>query len=100
MLLTVATVEDLERRVVALETAQHTKASTLRWIAGTLVQIQATVDDHTLRFDKIDAQLDKGDARFDAVEASLDCVELAIKGLPADMPGIVGEALRDVLKKS
>ena len=59
MLLTVATVEDLERRVVALETAQHTKASTLRWIAGTLVQIQATVDDHTLRFDKIDFRFDK-----------------------------------------
>ena len=35
-----ATVEELERRVIALETAQTSNASTLRWVAGTLGQVQ------------------------------------------------------------
>ena len=42
-----ATIEDLERRVIALEKAQSENAGTLRWVTGTLGQIQAVQDHHT-----------------------------------------------------
>ena len=78
--------EELAERVTVLEKAQITNASTMKWMAGTLGQIQAAVDDHTVRLDGIDKRLDR--------------VEHEIKGLRADMPGIVAAALRDVLKPS
>ena len=106
------TVDDLDRRVKALETAQTTNSSTLRWVAGTLGQVQAGVDDntlqirevrtivdgHTARLDKIDGCLNKMDGRLNDHTSRLERVEHEIKGLRADMPGIVAGAMCDVLK--
>jgi len=76
-----ATLEELERRVLALEKRQHElqraqNESTvpLKRLAGTLAQVKALADDHTERLQRI---------------------EHDVKGLRADMPSIVADALRD-----
>jgi len=80
-----ATLEDLERRVVALEKAQNENTTSLRWIAGTLGQVQSAVEgvrsdlnDHTQRLDRI---------------------ENDIKGIRTDLPGIVAGAVGDALRR-
>jgi hypothetical protein len=40
-----ATLEELERRVMALERAQSENTTSLRWIAGTLGQVQSVVEE-------------------------------------------------------
>lgn len=81
------TVDELERRVVALEKAQTTNAQTMKWMVGTMAEIKAIVDDHTERLGRIDSRLDTIDGR-------LDRIEFDIKGLREDLPGIVRDALR------
>lgn len=71
------TLADLERRVATLEKAQSTNAETMKWIVGTLGQIQATVDGHTERLTRIEAD---------------------VKGIREDFPGIVREALREHMR--
>ena len=73
-LLMAATLEELERRVAAPELAQKDNILTLKWLAGTLAQVKALADDHTERLQRI---------------------EHDVKGLRADMPSIVADALRD-----
>ena len=102
-----ATVEDLERRVVALERANTTNVETLKWVAGTLGQVKAVQDDHTVRLDRIEVRLDRIETVQDDHTKRLDRVESEIRGLRSDfagyrteLPGIVADALREVLKKS
>ena len=99
------TVDDLDRRVKALETAQTTNSSTLRWVAGTLGQVQAGVDDNTLQIREVRTIVDghtmllnDHTALLKDHTSRLERVEHEIKGLRADMPGIVATAMRDVLK--
>jgi uncharacterized protein YoxC len=51
------------------------------------------------RFDKVDGRLDKVDGRLDKVDSRLDRVEKGVKDLRHDMPGIVGDAMREVLRE-
>jgi hypothetical protein len=75
---------DLERRVTALEAAQKETAETQTWMAATLGRIAAvqdtqgrTLEDHTQRLDRIEADL---------------------KGLRGDLPTMLAEAVREGLK--
>jgi len=70
--------EDLERRVAALEAAQNDTTQTLRWVVSKLGQMAAVQQEHTLRLDRIEADL---------------------KGLREDLPGIVGDAVRAALRE-
>ena len=96
--------EDLERRVVALEKAQNTNTETLEWMAGTLGRVKATIDTHTTRLDRIDVRLD----RIETTQADhsttlanhsnqLERIERTVNGLKDALPGIVANAMRDVL---
>jgi chromosome segregation ATPase len=80
-----ATIEDLERRVTALETAQNDTTQTLRWVVTRLGKMSAVQDEHTLRLDRIDSRLDR--------------VEADLKGLRADLPAMLTEAVREGLKR-
>ena len=51
------------------------------------------------RFDKVDGRLDKVDGRLDKVDGRLDRVEKGVRTLRDDMPGIVGSAMRGVLRE-
>ena len=79
------TLEDLEKRVIALESAQKTNKGTLEWISGTLGKIAATQDNHTARLDKLDNDV--------------QAVKDDIAGLRRDLPSIVAETMREVLKE-
>jgi len=82
-----ATIEELERRVIALEKAQNENTTTLKWMAGTLGEIKGVVDDHSEHLRRIESSLKDH-------TASLVRVEQDVKGLRRDMPGIVADALR------
>jgi hypothetical protein len=75
-------IEDLRRRVEALEKAQTTNTGTLKWISGTLGQVAGDVaglrEESAKRFDKVDAE---------------------IAGLRRDLPGIVADAVREGMKR-
>ncbi len=98
----VATLEELERRVIALEKAQNENTITLKWVAGTLAQVKSLGDDHTERLQRIEQTVNVHGERLQALEQTvndqtgrLDRIEHDVKGLRRDMPGIVADALRD-----
>src|SRR5262245_59854044 len=102
------TLEDLDRRVSALERAQGDTTESLRWVVAKLGRIQAVQDEHTLRLerletkvDKMDTRLDKMEARLGGVESRLDgmevrlgSVEHKLDGLIEALPGLIAEAVR------
>jgi hypothetical protein len=75
------TLEDLERRVKALERAHGDTTETLRWTVAKLGQMSAVQDQHTLRLDRIEGKLDR-------IEHKLD-------GLLDALPEIIARAVRD-----
>ncbi len=112
-------VQDLERRVSALEAAQNDTTKTLRWVVAKLGGIASQQDEHTLqleridsrlggidkrldgvdsRLDGIDKRLDGMDKRLDSVDSRLGRVEAGLDGLRRDLPSIVADAMREVLK--
>ncbi len=98
----VATVEELERRVLALEKGQHEhqraqneNTAILRWLAGTLAQVEALSNDHTERLQRIERRLSAVETTGNEQTERLDRIEHDVKGLRRDMPGIVADALKD-----
>ena len=79
------TMEDLERRVSALETAQRETAKTQTWMASTLGRIASVQDQHTVAIAELQA---------DVREVKTD-----IKGLRDDLPSIIAETMREVLRE-
>jgi predicted nucleic acid-binding Zn-ribbon protein len=51
------------------------------------------------RFEQVDGRINKVDGRLDRVEGRLDHIEKGIKDLRHDMPGIVGDTMREVLSE-
>ncbi len=82
---------ELERRVTALEAAQNDTTQTLRWVVSKLGKMSAVQDEHTLRLERVESRLEK-------VETRLGRVENEIISLRSDMPAIVAQAMREVLK--
>ena len=66
----------LSRRVAALEASDATTGRSIEFIAKTLVQMKEVQDEHSKNFRRLDADL---------------------KGLRADMPSIVADAMREVM---
>jgi septal ring factor EnvC (AmiA/AmiB activator) len=77
----VPTLEDLDRRVTALEAAQGDTTQTLRWVVAKLGRIQAVQDEHTLRLERVEIRLERVETRLDSVEAKLDALPRAIAEL-------------------
>ena len=92
------TFDDLERRATVLERAQSANATTLRWVTGTLGQIQAVQDEHTQRLDRIESRFDGIESKVDKLEAKVDRLEAKVNGLLETLPSIVGEAVRIAVK--
>lgn len=99
-------IAELERRVSALEASQYDAAQTLRWVVAKLGGIAAMQDEHTLQLERIDSRLgtlesksDKMNVRFDNVEGRLDRIEADVKGLRADLPTMIAETMREVLRE-
>ena len=86
------TIEELERRVQALETAQKQTAETQEWMAATLGRIAAVQDGHI-------KTLKDHTQRLDRIEIDVREVKTDIKSLRNDLPGIIAETMREVLRE-
>ena len=47
----------------------------------------------------VKSRLDRHDQRFDGLDRKIDSVERKVDGLTKDLPKIVGEVMRDVLRE-
>ncbi len=97
-----ATLEELERRVSALELGQHElqraqneNRVSLKWLAGTLAQVEALAYDHRERLKAIEGRLGAIEITGNEQTERLGRIEHDVKGLRRDMPGIVADVLRD-----
>jgi hypothetical protein len=79
------TIEELEQRVSALETAQKETAKTQTWMASTLGRIASVQDQHTVAIAELQA---------DVREVKAD-----LKGLRNDLPAIIADTMREVLRE-
>jgi hypothetical protein len=76
---------ELDRRVTALETAQNETTQTLRWTVAKIGRIAAVQDEHTLRLERIETRLDGLQNEFSAFRR--------------DLPVIIADVMRGVLKE-
>jgi predicted nucleic acid-binding Zn-ribbon protein len=88
------TLEDLDRRVTALERAQGETVDSLRWAVAKLGRIQAVQDEHTLRLERLETKVDEHTLRLDRLETKVDRMERKLDGLIEALPNIVAEAVR------
>jgi outer membrane murein-binding lipoprotein Lpp len=105
---------ELTSRVTRLERASVNNTETIGWLAGTLGGMKAVQDDHTQRLDRIetDVQVLKSDVAILKSDVSTLKSDVAIlksdvgslkadlRGLIINMPSIVADAMRDVMRKS
>ena len=106
MAVTDADIQELRLRVSQLEKASVENTETITWVAGLLGTVKAVQDDHTRRLDRmetkvdrVEVRLDRVEVRLDRVEVRLDRVEKSVKDFREAMPGIVADAMREVLKE-
>src|SRR5262245_25034337 len=83
-----AEIRDLKRRVSELEGSFGFLTQQIKGVHKDLLTFQARTEQ---RFEKVDGRLDKVDGRLDRVEKE-------VRGLRADLPGIVGGAMREVMR--
>jgi predicted nuclease with TOPRIM domain len=62
-------------------------------------KVDARLDRVDERFDKVDERFDKVDERFDEVGGRLARVEVGLKALRDELPGVVGDAMRAVMRE-
>jgi chromosome segregation ATPase len=98
------TLEDLDRRVSALERAQGDTTETLRWVVAKLGRIQAVQDEHTLRLErvegrleKVEGRLEKVEGRLEKVETRLDSVEQKLDALPRAIAEMIDASEKRIL---
>jgi tetrahydromethanopterin S-methyltransferase subunit G len=84
-----AEIRDLKRRVSEIEGSFGFLTQQIKSVHKDLLTFQARTEQ---RFDKVDGRLDKVDGRLDRVEKE-------VRSLRADMPGIVGSAMREVQRE-
>jgi tetrahydromethanopterin S-methyltransferase subunit G len=56
-------------------------------------------DQTNQRFDKIDGRFDKVEGRLDRVEGRLDRVEAEVRQLREELPTVLGDVMREVLRE-
>jgi hypothetical protein len=91
-----AEIRDPKRRVSEIEGSFGFLTEQIKGVHKDLLAFEARTDE---RFDKTDKWFDKVDGRFDTVDGRLDRVERGIRGLREEMPAIVGDAMRTVLRE-
>jgi hypothetical protein len=90
-----AEIRDLKRRVSEIEGSFGFLIQQVRGVHKDLLAFQARAEQ---RFEKIDSRFERIDGRLDRVDGRLDRVEKGVRGLRDNMPRIVGDAMRAVLR--
>ena len=91
-----AEIRDLKRRVSELEGSFGFLTNQVKDVHRDLLAFQENTEQ---RFDRIDGRFGQADGRLDRVDGRLDRVEKGVKDLHHDMPGIVSDAMREVLRE-
>ena len=89
-----AEIRDLKRRVSELEGSFGFLTDQVKGVHRDLLAFQEKTEQ---RFDRIDGRFEQVDGRLHKVDGRLDHIETSIKDLRHDMPGIVSDAMREVL---
>ena len=74
----------LDARISSLEVAARHNAKQIEWMATTLGRVAATQDQHTIE--------------LTALRAGVTEIKADLSGLRRDLPSIVADAMREVLK--
>ena len=94
-----ADIQELDRRVTALEAAQNDTTQTLRWVVAKLGRVSSVQDEHTLRLERVETRLGSVETRLGNVETGLAGVRTDLAGLRRDLPGMMADVMREVLKE-
>ena len=86
----------LERNNVVLTQKVEELTGQFQFISSQLTSVQRYMHG---RFDQIDARFDKLEGRMDRLEGKVDRLEEEVVGLRRDLPGIVAETMREVLRE-
>ena len=89
-------IRDLKRRVGELEGGFGFLTQQVRAVHLDLLNFQGQTNQ---RFDKVDGRLDKVEGRLDRVEVRLDRVESEVRQLREELPTVVGDVMREVLRE-
>jgi hypothetical protein len=89
-------IRDLKRRVGELEGGFGFLTQQVRAVHLDVLNFQ---DQTNQRFDKIDGRFDKVEGRLDRVEGRLDRVEAEVRQLREELPTVVGDVMREVLRE-
>ena len=91
-----AEIRDLKRRVSELEGSFGFLTNQDKDVHRDLLAFQENTEQ---RFDRVEGRFGQVDGRLDGVDGRLDRVEKGVKDLRHDMPGIVSDAMREVLRE-
>jgi hypothetical protein len=91
-----AEIRDLKLCVGGTEGSFGFLTQQLKSVHRDLLAFQAKTEQ---KFDEMDARFDKVDDKFEKVDSRLDRVEKEVRGLRTDMPRIVGDVMREVLRE-
>jgi chromosome segregation ATPase len=98
-----AEIRDLKRRLGEPEGSLGFLTNQVKGVHRDLLAFQENTEQRFDRIDgrfgQVDGRLDKVDGRIDRVEGRLDHIEKNARDLRHDMPGIVSDAMRDVLRE-
>jgi hypothetical protein len=83
---------ELTRRADALETAQNDTTQTLRWVVAKLGRMSAVQEEHTLRLERLESDMT-------SVRQELKGLRQEFNELRLDLPTIIAETMREVLKE-
>jgi hypothetical protein len=89
-------IRDLKRRVGELEGGFGFLTQQVRAVHRDLLNFQTLT---TVRFDAVDGRFDRVDGRLDKVEGRLDRVETEVRQLREELPTVVGDVMRKVLRE-
>ena len=89
-------IRDLKRRVGELEGGFGFLTQQVRAVHLDVLNFQ---DQTNQRFDKVDGRLDKVEGRLDRVEGRLMRVETEVRQLREELPTVVGDVMREVLRE-
>ena len=89
-------IRDLKRRVGELEGGFGFLTQQVRAVHLDVLNFQ---DQTNQRFDKVDGRFDKVEGRLDRVEGRLMRVETEVRQLREELPTVVGDVMREVLRE-
>jgi predicted nuclease with TOPRIM domain len=87
---------DLKRRVGELEGGFGFLTQQVQGVHRDLIGFQQQTN---ARFDRVEGRLDRVEGRLGGVEGRLDRVESEIRQLREELPTVVGDVMREVLRE-